>query len=41
VNLPGSPGGCRDGVGVLRGFLRHAVDQLHGGDHARPAGGPA
>ncbi|ABS05149.1 MogA/MoaB family molybdenum cofactor biosynthesis protein [Kineococcus radiotolerans] len=41
VNLPGSPGGCRDGVAVLRGFLRHAVDQVHGGDHARPGGGGA
>ena len=35
VNLPGSPGGARDGVGVLAGFLRHAVDQVHGGDHPR------
>ena len=41
VNLPGSPGGCRDGVAVLRGFLRHVVDQVHGGDHARPGGGGA
>jgi molybdenum cofactor synthesis domain-containing protein len=39
VNLPGSPGGCKDGVAVLKGFLRHAVDQVHGGDHPRPAGG--
>jgi molybdenum cofactor synthesis domain-containing protein len=38
VNLPGSPGGCRDGVAVLRGVLAHAVEQAHGGDH-RP--GPA
>lgn len=36
VNLPGSKGGVRDGVEVLGGFLRHAVDQLHGGDHPRP-----
>ncbi|PRY12963.1 MogA/MoaB family molybdenum cofactor biosynthesis protein [Kineococcus rhizosphaerae] len=35
VNLPGSSGGARDGVAVLAGFLRHAVDQLHGGDHPR------
>jgi molybdopterin biosynthesis enzyme MoaB len=33
VNLPGSPGGCRDGVAVLAPVLRHAVDQMHGGDH--------
>jgi molybdenum cofactor synthesis domain-containing protein len=35
VNLPGSRGGCRDGVEVLAGFLRHAVDQVHGGDHVQ------
>ncbi len=40
VNLPGSTGGVRDGLGVLAGVLDHAVDQLHGGDHPR-AGGPA
>ncbi|MGI4894360.1 MAG: MogA/MoaB family molybdenum cofactor biosynthesis protein [Janthinobacterium lividum] len=36
VNLPGSPGGARDGVVVLGGFLTHAVDQLQGKDHPRP-----
>jgi molybdopterin adenylyltransferase len=30
VNLPGSPGGCRDGYGVLRPALRHAVSLLRG-----------
>ncbi|WP_431897653.1 MogA/MoaB family molybdenum cofactor biosynthesis protein [Nonomuraea sp. bgisy101] len=35
VNLPGSSGGVRDGVAVLGPILRHAVDQIHGGDHPR------
>jgi molybdenum cofactor synthesis domain-containing protein len=38
VNLPGSPGGCRDGIAVLSGLLPHAVEQVQGGDH-RPGGG--
>ncbi len=33
VNLPGSPGGVRDGMAVLGPVLGHAVDQIHGGDH--------
>ena len=34
VNLPGSTGGVRDGLSVLEHVLRHAVDQVRGGDHA-------
>jgi molybdopterin biosynthesis enzyme MoaB len=33
VNLPGSPGGCRDGIAVLAGVLPHAVQQIRGSDH--------
>lgn len=49
VNLPGSTGGVRDGLAVLADLLRHAVDQIRGGDHPRedtgspgaPGTGPA
>ncbi|MFK4730586.1 MogA/MoaB family molybdenum cofactor biosynthesis protein [Agromyces mediolanus] len=33
VNLPGSSGGVRDGLGVLDEVLDHVLDQLAGGDH--------
>ena len=35
VNLPGSPGGVRDGLAVLDGVVHHALDQLAGKDHQR------
>jgi molybdenum cofactor synthesis domain-containing protein len=33
VNLPGSRGGVKDGLAVLRPVLVHAVEQVAGGDH--------
>jgi molybdenum cofactor synthesis domain-containing protein len=34
VNLPGTRGGCRDGLAVLRPVLQHAIDQIAGIDHS-------
>lgn len=33
VNLPGSRGGVKDGLAVLRPMLVHAVEQVVGSDH--------
>ena len=35
INLPGSPGGVRDGLEVLASVLTHALEQIPGSDHAR------
>lgn len=34
VNLPGSTGGCRDGLAVIVPLLGHLFDQAAGGDHS-------
>lgn len=38
VNLPGSTGGVKDGLAVLGPLVGHAVEQMHGSDHARAGG---
>jgi len=35
INLPGSTGGDRDGMAVVRSVIAHALDQAADGDHPR------
>lgn len=35
INLPGSPKAAVENLQAVLPILRHAVDQLHGGDHPR------
>ena len=35
INLPGSPGGVSDGLGVIAEVLDHALEQIAGTDHSR------
>jgi molybdenum cofactor synthesis domain-containing protein len=36
INLPGSPGGVRDGLLIIGRLASHAISQLAGGDHEQP-----
>jgi molybdenum cofactor synthesis domain-containing protein len=39
INLPGSRGGVKDGLDVVVPLLRHAVEQIAGGDHEQHSAG--
>lgn len=36
INLPGSPGGVRDGLVIIARLAPHAISQMAGGDHKTP-----
>ena len=36
INLPGSPGGVRDGLVIIERVVLHAIAQLAGEDHEQP-----